>query len=226
MSDEVVLTEDESEEVTSTGGELVPVAAIQKFIDLGTVMTDLDREKLPAQRARWENGETPGDRSVAAAYRAVEDGRQLVDLHEVIVRGGVCTMNQQLPALAVAPAFAEQVNVRVIYDGQVMYRVYSRGIRRLARPWQFEVATQVRWDRKTAISHTAVSIPPAMPPDVREVAEPDNVVMWEATWQKIHTKVPRPPIHLDPALLEHVTGSLWVVKKTWDLTPLEAAALR
>jgi len=30
----------------------------------------------------------------------------------------------------------------------------------------------------------------------------------------------------DPALIEHIVGDVYVVRAVWDVTPLEAAALR
>lgn len=206
-------------------GELVKAAPIMKYVDNGRIDSDVAVEDLATERERWEKGGTAADKRVAAAYAALEDGRQLVDLHQVIARGGQAN-GGRLPALAVAPALATQVNCRARHSGQVTYRVYKNGIWRLMRPWRLDIISNNTWDRSDEIWQDGTSTMPPMPPELRDKVRKEHLVLWEATWRDVHSRVERPPIHLDPALLEQVSGGLYRVVDTWDLTPLEAAALR
>lgn len=206
-------------------GELIKSSEIMKFVHNGVIESDTAVEDLHVEREKWEAGGTAADQRVATAYAALEEGRQLVDIHTVIVRGGTSKGDAHLPALAIAPAFSNQVRVRAWHDGHVEYLV-NTPFRRLLRPWRMDVATTQFWNRSDEIWRQAMATPPVMPPKIRDQAKKEHLVLWEATWQKTTTRVPRPPMHLDPALLEHVSGALYFVVDTWDLTELEAAALR
>ena len=178
----------------------------------------LAEEEVEKVKQQWASGGTAGDRAVVQAIEACEQGRQLVDLYEVIARGGVSKKytSSQMPALTVAPPFAKNVNMRVFHDGEM---------RLSARRWKMTLPSGYTFSRSSAISYSGIATVPAMPPEVRGVAKKDHLVLWEPAWTKISSKIERPPMNWDPALLEHLSGNLYLVVATWDLTPLEAAAL-
>jgi hypothetical protein len=71
-----------------------------------------------------------------------------------------------------------------------------------------------------------------MPPEIREQfpdAATDRsgrwMLLWEPSWDLVSRREPRPPRSFDPALLEQVQGSIYVVRAVWDLTDVEIAAL-
>jgi len=64
----------------------------------------------------------------------------------------------------------------------------------------------------------ARALVPMIPPKFRPTAKLSNYhIMFEAVWK------PVPPV--DPFLLKHLGGTLYVVLAQWDLTPLEQAVL-
>lgn len=64
----------------------------------------------------------------------------------------------------------------------------------------------------------ARALVPMIPPKFRPTAKLSNYhIMFEAEWR------PVPPV--DPFLLKHLGGTLYVVLAQWDLTPLEQAVL-
>lgn len=68
---------------------------------------------------------------------------------------------------------------------------------------------------------------PRLPPELERTVDKnrsDLLLLWEPEWvAEEHAPTPRPV--LDPALLEHVSGSLYSVVAVWDLSPIESAAL-
>lgn len=73
---------------------------------------------------------------------------------------------------------------------------------------------------------------PVLPSEIREqfpsVMDPKGkfLLLWEASWAPWERHAPKPPRAHDPALLEHVSGSLFKVRAVWDITLVELAALR
>jgi hypothetical protein len=61
---------------------------------------------------------------------------------------------------------------------------------------------------------------PVVPPRFRVRGWRGSFVLFEPEWAE-HT----PPAPIDPALIQHLRGDLFVVLGVWDLTPLERAVL-
>ncbi len=205
------------------GTDLVRATPIMRHVQNGEITPELNPETILEEKARWASGGTEADQRVVTALTAIEEGRALIDLNVVLNKGGTSQntgYDSKLPALAVAPAFAKEVSIRVWHDGEMRLRAKTRVGR---RGWQLTRQGSAVWARSTAISYSAVATVPTMPPEVRSVAKKDHLVLWEATWRKLGTQEQRPPI--DPALLEHVSGDLYVVLAAWELSPLEVAAL-
>lgn len=179
------------------------------------------------------------DAQIMRGYQALSQGKQLVNLREVIGAGGV--FNSGLPRLAVAQADHEWVWCVRLADGRVdflpgdRWSISSRRVKGITR-FPSETLPSCRGlghDVTKAVygnhghgSHEGWggdmrAMVPIVPPALRPVHALSNyLTLFEvANW----AKAPRPPG--DPALLKHIGGEIYAVLAVWDLTPLEQAVL-
>lgn len=189
-----------------------PVAAL-RFAQAGLVTMEIEPEVALKEARKWEGG-TPAEARVSEAYRAVAEGRQLIDLEKSLQSAGADSTRR--PKLAICQAGMRRVKLETWYSsGRV--RFYGR----FGWSYETEMANVKGFsDDKGA---KAEANAPTMPPAIRRIANDDDLLLWEAQWRK---NVIKRQIVIDPALLERVTGNLYVVKAAWELTELEAAALR
>jgi hypothetical protein len=160
---------------------------------------------------------TKQDEILMRGYRAIAQGKALIDVNLVIPRAGFWT--NTLPRLAIMRAdrpmcFVRRETWSITYDstGNFWRNRYARDTRFLLRsgvPYQ-GTGTHVRRD-----GHARV---PTIPPRLRpKVGLANFHILWETDWRQ------PPP---DPLLLKHVAGTFYAVVAQWDLTPLEAAVMR
>jgi hypothetical protein len=186
------------------------------------------------------------DDAIAAGYRALSEGRALISLSETIRAGGEDAGFK--PRLAVAPVRADTIYLTRSRSGNVRFSVSDnpRGI------WTSDICSrgvelhgifpEVRWqDRGSPDPEIAArydryerskvdgnrwggccwrAMVPVVPPRFRVRGWRGAFVLFEAEWAE-HT----PPAPVDPALIQHLRGDLFVVLGVWDLTPLERAVL-
>lgn len=168
------------------------------------------------------------DQRVALAKSALEAQSEeglLIDLAKV---AGIMAKN-----FAIAPikyAGRQLGRRRNVNDGEVEYYIgadpLNANYRFLWTPvWRMTFEPGVvlglegsgRSEHPWRISHAPV---PPVPAEYRPEDSRDYFILWEQEWaEKI--LLPR-----DPALLQHIVGDLYLVHHVWDLSPLEAAALR
>ena len=177
------------------------------------------------------------DAQIARCYKALSKGHQVIDLNDVMRRGG--ENSKGLPRLAISRADYDQVRLECEWTtGDV--EIYppdlgsSYGRARFAyrgEVFRFPGLLTVRepsftrpapWDRAFRIpikefKAVVPNIPPSLRPDY---ALSNYHLLFEARWEVAN---PRPP--RDPALLKHLGGPLYAVLATWDLTPVEQAVL-
>lgn len=207
--------------------DLVRQSDILKYTKFGEVTSDLAVEDLEKERERWASSSDPRHHQVAIALDAVKENRQLVDINLVISRSrSVTTHDGNLPKVAIAPYGAKEVTATVdrLADS-LRYSTRRRAFRRRwssTFPWAMNPGAP-KWEQ-------GIATMPLVPPDVAKVSTKSDLVLWEADWhsrsQAREIDWSRVVMAIDPAILEPVIGSLYVVKATWDLSPLEAAALR
>lgn len=213
-----------------TGTDLIRPSKLNTYLSLGVVSPDLAEDDYDKERERWKKGGTVKDQAVVHALTAHEGNRQLVDLHAVIVKGGRQkdpSLSSFLPSLAVAPVTATAVNMKISHDGELVYWTGLGKARRFAR-WAMRMDAQRTWavgKYEDPSSYTRVATIPPLPPDVRGIAHKKHLILWEATWRRSAKKAAAAPASVDPALLEHISGTLYIVRATWELSSLEAAAL-
>lgn len=201
---------------------------------------NLDKDEVRELAESYAKPETKFDRlmnktiqHMEEALERVDSGALVVNLQETLRRGG--RDRAGLPALGFATAryHGKKWGVRGHRDGSVTFGRWLKEPRAggnggilmpFVEPVNFPAESFYRtlgWtgDRAATGFYGWTTIP-VIPPKHR----PDGglsglLYVWEAQW---NTKVP----NLDPALLKPIGNGLAEVVAQWDLTPLEAEALR
>lgn len=173
------------------------------------------------------------DAQIMRGYRALAKGHQVIALSRTLRAGGTTALrvakrwgdgavSVTLPRLAVARANRTTVWTRGIGEDGSLTMQTKRDphpnnrydIMQLAAG-TFDPGTREEWG-----SPRIRAIVPNVPPRLRPRGALGNYhVLFEAEWGL----EPEPPV--DPALLRHIGGDLYVVVATWDLTEIERAVL-
>lgn len=169
-----------------------------------TATISMPKDKaLAAYREYRQHARTAQDRAIMAGYRAIAKGRAIVNPREAILKAGFDSLCR--PRLAIAPA-----NFR-------WQRWWSNGEQGhfTEKPsWTFRFPDGVRSSDPRNYTAQVPLIPPAIRPGNTQLRH--YWILWEADWKE----APR-----DPMLLKRLSGDLYVVLATWDLTDLERAAM-
>lgn len=197
-------------------------------MDLSTIA--MTRDEARAALAEWAGtaDASPEDEAIAAGYRAIARGYRLLTLTDTIRAGG--EDDRHLPRLAVAPVESSLVYLERGTEGTVRYCVSDNHDSRTTKDVSpggvrvRDVLPPIEWaDRQAnhlAWGHQWKAMVPVVPPRFRRRGWRSSHVLFEAEWTR-HT----PPAPVDPALIRHLRGDLWMVLGVWDLTPLERAVL-
>jgi hypothetical protein len=186
------------------------------------------------------------DKAIAAGYKAISEGRAVIQLTPTLQAGGVAVLERTrrvtgrggrledqgqrvtVPRLAVARANRKyawthgvQADGNLVIAAKQPISEQNQRDRIVFEPGTFDVLAGTRtigWgDWNRQINALVPPVPPRLRPR-------DNIanyhVLWEAEW----SFTPGPPPG-DPALLKHIGGDLYAVHAVWDLTPLEQAVL-
>lgn len=169
------------------------------------------------------------DAQIMRGYRALAQGKQVINLRETIAAGGVD--ERGLPRLAIMQADQRWCYVERTNDGDVTFasvQRWERAPNRRRGIYRLPVATLPTRDELGLTGHpwqwwsgSLRAMVPIVPPALRPAHHLRNYeILWEVErWEK----APRPPG--DPALLKHIGGELYAVVAVWDLTDLERAVL-
>ena len=227
MSTDLALPDPKVQVISPTGKR---PAIVNKMVPV-----KVDQKVAEAEVARYSDLKVRGrELGTQAAYEALLDGRVMINLHETIQRGIQRTSidgfgNIGMPKFTIAAARP--------WDLVVYSRGHNTGLAEMyTKAWGWgaprgEPMYAFGSGRGRSVDiHRAVV--PTLPPDVRQKfpqALKDRsghwIVLWEPSWEVVSTRRPRPPRSWDPALLEQVEGSVYVVRAVWDLSPVEIAAL-
>jgi hypothetical protein len=159
------------------------------------------------------------DRALAASYKAIAEGSQLIDIEATMRETPV--HDNGLPRLAIVRADFKEVFLKLAYDGggvmagsqefAVRNRIKSRaGTARIEFPSKTFARDGFSFDW-----HTHRAPAPLIPPQFRPADAYANYhLLWEVdTWTRIAPK--------DPLLLRRITGQIYAIVAQWDLTDLE-----
>lgn len=192
-------------------------------MDLDTITMDAEEAAERAAAYRELKAPTAEEKAMAAGFLALAAGKQLINLADTIIAGGLDDNGR--PRLAVTPALSKWCYLAVSRGaGRVVFSPtgWPRGN---AKTWPFE---SEEWRGKVSddwgwrIRALVPNVPPQHIPrhHGRIVSLVPYMVLWEVDeW----ATAPRPPG--DPALIRPLHGDLYTVEATWDLTPLEQAVL-
>jgi hypothetical protein len=174
------------------------------------------RERRAADRGDDADRRAREDVLLAKSYRELSLGKKVIDLHETLRAGGVDEKHR--PRLAIVRADATYCWLRREGSGDCTFRGQESGC---PKSRQVTVPRSVFGDTPMAsgwrMAITGRALVPSIPPWARPKAKLLNYhILWEAHW----TDVP-----IDPALLKHLGGPLYVVLAVWDLTELERSVL-
>ncbi len=187
------------------------------------------REAFLNYRKLVREGRASGDDELLMrAYRAIAQGKRILDLRETLKQAGLD--NDLRPRLAIARAdlpvvwFTNSSANRWCYaDRQTVYRPALGSGKAIVVP--LGVYPQI--DGRGYVAHedrakSYSSISAAVPPIPAQFRPADTElhglhILWEAQWQ------PLPP-H-DPILLKRIGAHLYAVLAQWDLTELERSVL-
>ena len=203
-------------------------------MELATIELDVDeaKERYAEYAGAMKKRHSEEDAAIAAGYKALAEGKSLISMTETIAAGGADELGR--PKLAVAASTADVVYLDRRRGGTVRFcasdqprdgwtrDVSQAGVRVAAalEPLDHNLVwtNKLRSDRWGGCCWKAMV--PLVPPRFRVRGWRSSHVLFEAEWAE-HT----PPAPVDPALLRHLRGDLWVVLGVWDLTPLERAVL-
>jgi hypothetical protein len=167
------------------------------------------------------------DLAILRGYRALAKGHQVIDLPNVIRRGGVFE-ETGLPRLAVATSSHEFVHVTRDRAGGVTFQpeqwINARRRKNVFRcpdgtlPDAEYPRPSFGWGLWGGSQRAMV---PHVPPALRPIHSLDGY----ATLFEVEEWAPDPTAPADPALLKHIGGDLYAVLAVWDLSELERSVL-
>ena len=199
--------------------EMPRVEARQAYLEYQHVIKAAQQKELDEMGRR----QLVQDQAIAAGYRALSIGRQLIRLTDTLRAGG--RREKGYPKLAIMRADIETVEMDSWPSGRTRYRPYEP---RWNAP-QHQAASKVlsfEMGEYNGNSVEGICAVPPVPPQFRPNGHARNYhILWEvARWGPVRRSVTRARVG-DPALLKHLRGDLWAVLAVWDLTEVEKAAL-
>lgn len=188
-----------------------------------TMERDAARRSFLEYRDAFRSQAQAVDGELMRGYKAMAEGSALIRLSEAMTRGGAD--DEGRPRLAFARADESAVEFSRTRAGSVSFSPVSRGhVRASDRVFSFPDGTLPSWPGLPGVTTDWwgwTADMPLVPPRFRPPTSLANFhVLWEAVWRRTRTRAA-----LDPALLRHIGGDLYVVLATWDLTDLERAVL-
>ena len=174
------------------------------------------------------------DQAIAEGYKALSEGKRLVNLPATLAAGGTTTVEGKVgwrntPVAVTVPRLAAvRANAKIAFtsgvdrDGGCLITSDKKAQELHQRntkdrfPIQDGTFEKVENDRWSYVRAIVPSIPPRLRPK-RGLRL--YTILWEAEW----ALDPVPPV--DPALLRQLGGDLYVLCGTWDLTDLERSVL-
>lgn len=165
------------------------------------------------------------DRMMLKAYKALADGRGVINLHKAIEVGGVDPKTLE-PRLAVMRADVPFCHLGRNGRSGVVYGA-GQDIARSGRTKGFEAVRMCfRFNNVFPHLRSYTDVPndfwwpgsapvPPIPPALRPADALKNyVILWEVQkWERIAP--------IDPFLLKPIAGGLYAIVGHWDLTPIE-----
>lgn len=185
-------------------------------MNVPTIEMDQDeaQEAFEAYREQVKARHSAEDEQIMRGYKALAEGKSLLNLYDVMKSVGVD--EKQRPKLAICRSDARWCFYRTVSSVPSFAKDSEDPLwrSRVAKDRLVKLPIGTFPILANAIRALVPTIPPALRPK-RNLA--GYFTLWEAEWE------PVPPV--DPMLLKHISGPLYAVLATWDLTPLEQTVL-
>jgi hypothetical protein len=153
--------------------------------------------------------------ALAKGYKAIAEGKSVIDLHAVLKAAG--TDDRARPKLAIARADWEWSYFGRHWIARNWVMVFSAD----SSPYEHYTRRRVTVSNDCfPVSHDVrcKAQVPMVPPMYKPRGSLGNYhILFEADWEDV-------PV--DPILLRHLSGALYAVLATWNLSPLERAVMR
>ena len=182
-----------------------------------TMEPDVAQEKLEAYRAQLRQRADDEYEAAVAGYKALAEGKPLLNLTEAIQSGGLGADHR--PRLAVARADRWQVWVETTWNPDGVRFITSQS-------WQMRQShLHIPFPREsTKDMKRGYSLVPMVPADVRPNVDLAHcLILWEVLAWSSQPLTAMPD--RDPFLLKHIAGDLYAVLAEWELTELERAIM-
>lgn len=189
-------------------------------MDVDTMVVSVTATKAAQARDAYREAirkdvATDADKLLYAAYRAIAQGKAILDIGDVMRKAGVFPQTN-LPKLAVCRA---DVAWCWFIRRNGAYWFTSRQEYGARRPWATVEVPDETFPSSTRQAYASRARVPFIPPQYRPKHDLRNYhILWEAEWQRA--------MPVDPLLLKHIGGPFFTVLACWDLTPLEQAVMR
>lgn len=170
------------------------------------------RTAFLAYRKAVRERHTKEDEAIMRGYRALSVGQQVLNVREALKAAGADEKNR--PKLAICRSDGRWCRYRAWSEPTFVMDDTPFGWGRPARTKRLKFPI----DTLPRLTSDLRALVPPIPPALRPAGDLAKFfTLWEAEWQ------PVPPV--DPMLLKHLGGELYIVLATWDLTELERAVL-
>ena len=196
-------------------------------MDLKTIHTDRQEafDKWKAYLKAFKQNPTSMNKDMVNIYREAKQGHKIIDIADVIKAGGNRWEqdkdggNHVYPNLAIAKATAKEVHCKYFTDGRVQYQ--HKEFWGSASKFDLPVCLPTFLLNGNRWGSLEFKAPVPKIPSIiwDKPLYPYHYILWHVDkWEMVPSE--------DPALLKRITKNLFVVLKTWDLTPLELAVMK
>jgi len=171
------------------------------------------RRKFLEYRRAVRERHNEEDDLIMRGYRQLSLGRMVIDAHQAIREAGVDHRNY--PKLAICRADAKMCWYERPSWAAPRFAMHANTSRHETRRYiTLPIESLPALPNNT---YQIRAIVPTIPPALRPKGALSNYhILWEADWE-------RAPV--DPILLRHIGGPIYVVLAQWDLTELERSVL-
>lgn len=202
-------------------------------MEVATITMDPEeaKAKLKAFRSQLHRDADGVYQAAAEGYKALAEGKQLIELSKAIQAGGFD--EEMRPRIAIGRS--DRKEVEFSWPAHALTATFSTSKNRNRASETMDIRVPMgrqhglTYENKNGIwgrSIIAYAMVPMIPADVIPTRgqRRDWHILWEVDHWSDRPQTAWPS--RDPFLLKHIGGDLWAVLAEWDLTPLEMAVMR
>jgi len=185
-------------------------------LDIITETAEAAKAKYLEYREGLKKRNDPAYKDLKQLYRQLYLGKKIIDIFDVIQKGGV--HENFHPKLAVTKADAKTVECRYEQNGNIVFRNNGQWSKKTQwidlKNCLPEYKMNNAWDSLNLKAPVPIIPPSVLPAKLTD----DYYILWEVDkWQMV------PPV--DPWLLKRINERMFVAVAGWNLTALERSAM-